>query len=132
MCIFIGDVIRVAKTRILIVPLGNGKQLTIYENSVESIGKNAMVLPVPQGDVQLVDTSIFPDLFEKCEDAFPKPRSFDGGWARPCPGDSVPPTRLRFAYSAWVATMSRSFHRLPTLLAFPAPISVCPPTFSRF
>lgn len=72
MCIFVGDVKRVSKTRILVVPLPSGRQLTVYENSVESEGKNAMVLPVPQGPVQLVDTStVYPDVFKDCEALFP-------------------------------------------------------------
>jgi hypothetical protein len=78
MCIFIAEVLRVAKTRILVAPLANGEQLTIYENTAQTKSKNAMILPVPQGPVRLIDTSAYPTLFDECEKFFERRR--DGGF----------------------------------------------------
>lgn len=78
MCIFIAKVLRVARTRILVAPLPGGEQLTVYENTAQTKGKNAMVLPVPQGPVRLVDTSGFPTLFAECEKLFEEERGAGG------------------------------------------------------
>lgn len=84
MCIFVGRVLRVAKTRILIAPTTNGGQLTVYENTVESTSKNAMILPVPTGKpIVFADMSKFNDnIWEHCELYFPQKTAmtFGGGF----------------------------------------------------
>lgn len=77
MCIFTAPVRRVANTRILVAPLLEGRQLTVYENNVEQnqkTARNAMVLPVPSGaPVTMVDLSIYRgNLWDDCESFFPQ------------------------------------------------------------
>jgi Zinc finger, ZZ type len=82
MCIFIAPVLRVTRTRILVAPLPANRQLIVYENNVEQMGRNAMVLPVPSGDpIALMDLSRYKgNVWEDCESMFPKPpRSPDFG-----------------------------------------------------
>jgi hypothetical protein len=75
MCIFIAPVLRVTRTRILVAPLPANRQLIVYENNVEQMGRNAMVLPVPSGDrIALMDLSRYKgNVWEDCESMFPKP-----------------------------------------------------------
>lgn len=74
MCIFSGEVESVTNTRILISPLDENKQLTVYENQVQQSQKrNAMVLPVPNGGdgIALLDLSnIKGDIWASCEALF--------------------------------------------------------------
>lgn len=77
MCIFIGPVKNVSKTRILVMPLENNRQVIVYENNVESISaKNAMVLPVPVNGLEmpsLLDLSKTSErLWTECENYFPQ------------------------------------------------------------
>lgn len=82
MCIFALPVSSVSNTKILVAAVPGGRQqLTVYENKVHCIGRNAMILPVPIGsegsfggsEVQLIDMSKYPgDIFKDCEDMFPK------------------------------------------------------------
>lgn len=83
MCIFTHDAV-VTNTRILVAPLPNERQVTIYENTAETQEPNAMILPVPQGNVKLFDVSkLFPgsSLWDQVEAYFPQERSnnFGGG-----------------------------------------------------
>lgn len=86
MCIFVAPVLRVTKTRILIAPLENNRQLTVYENQVMQQGsgrRNAMVLPVPSGgEVELLDLSQYTgSVWEDCEALIPpERRNSGGGW----------------------------------------------------
>ena len=82
MCLFIGPVASVSKTKILVAPLpGGSRQLTVYQNDVEGGAKNAMVLPVPKGDVELFDISSTyrGDIWDDCEGYFP-PDQASFGW----------------------------------------------------
>jgi hypothetical protein len=74
MCIFIGPVQEVRKTRILVAPIGATRQLIVYENSVKSNGTNAMILPVPSGErIDFIDLSAYPgDVWSDCESYFPR------------------------------------------------------------
>lgn len=79
MCIFTGPVRSVHKTRILVSPLPNNRQLIVYENHVEQNGKNAMVLPVPNGsgagagEINLIDLSKYQgNVWKDCESMFPQ------------------------------------------------------------
>lgn len=86
MCIFTAPVRKVHKTRILVSPLAkNNRQLIVYENQVEQHGKNAMVLPVPNGqNIELVDLSKYRgNVWNDCESMFPPPSpSFGGGFSQ--------------------------------------------------
>lgn len=82
MCIFTAPVRKVHKTRILVSPLAkNNRQLIVYENQVEQQGKNAMVLPVPNGqNIELVDLSKYRgNVWDDCESMFPPPSPAYGG-----------------------------------------------------
>ncbi len=83
MCIFVAPVIRVSKTRILVAPLADNKQLIVYENQVTNNGKNAMILPVPAGTEPIfVDVSRI-DVWDACVECMPRPEqspSFGGGF----------------------------------------------------
>lgn len=95
MCIFVGKVKSVRKTRILVAPLPDNCQLTVYENQVTTEGQtvNAMVLPIPSGkNIELVNLMNYPgtSLWDDCESLFPKMRIHEGmgfggaaagGWA---------------------------------------------------
>jgi len=72
MCIFVHPVKQVSNTSILVVPLGNGKQLVVYQNTAKTVGENVMFLPFPQGDCYPVNTATFPALMEECERFFEK------------------------------------------------------------
>ena len=70
MCLFIGPVANVSKTKILVAPLTGGtRQLIVYQNDVEGAARNAMVLPVPKGNVELLDFSsaYHGDIWNDCE-----------------------------------------------------------------
>jgi hypothetical protein len=66
MCIIQGQTESIAKTKILVAPLQDGKsQLTVYCNTVSLKTKGgAMILPFPQGDCDLVDLSAYATLFK--------------------------------------------------------------------
>lgn len=78
MCIFARSVASVGNTRILVAALGGQRQLTVYENKVHSTGRNAMILPVPKGTVDLIDMTRYPggDIFKHCESMFPQRKDF--------------------------------------------------------
>jgi hypothetical protein len=81
MCIFTEDVVSVGNTRILVAPLKGGRQLTVYENQAQTEKRNTMILPVPSGNITLLDIGkdFVQDGFWKiCEDFFPKPMSACG------------------------------------------------------
>ena len=80
MCIFALPVASVGNTRILVAALGGQRQLTVYENKVHSTGRNAMILPVPKGPVELIDMTRYPgDIFKHCESMFPQRKDFKFG-----------------------------------------------------
>jgi len=102
MCIFNGNVIRVANTQILVLPLPGGRQLTVYSNTVETDSPNAMILPVPKGEVPVVpcDTSKYTEVFRDCEALFPRERedyafgSFGAGFGGSAKSASLPVQRV--------------------------------------
>lgn len=67
MCVVSSKSAVVSNTGILVVPLPNGRQLTVYGNRVSTASEGAMILPVPRGTnpIELVDLSAYPDMFEK-------------------------------------------------------------------
>ncbi len=75
MCVFAGPIGRVGQTQIF-VRADRGRQLVIYEMSVELMGPTAMILPIPvaigtsEHGVELVDLSSSPTFFDGCERAF--------------------------------------------------------------
>ena len=76
MCIFNYKVDSVKGTKIFVSPTHDGRQFTVYQNFVsESKGsekkQNAMILPFPQGDVDLIDLSDYKGFFEDCARCFP-------------------------------------------------------------
>jgi len=82
MCIFNDPISKVKKTRILVFQGNNGRQYTVYENTVESIDngtqQNAMILPAPLLDkeghnVELIDLSgeANEGFFDKLNTCFP-------------------------------------------------------------
>jgi Zinc finger, ZZ type len=77
MCIFIGRVDSVTKTRILVARQANNRQLTVYENVASSESpKNAMILPVPSKigcNIQLLDMSGYAgNLWKDLDSFFPE------------------------------------------------------------
>lgn len=74
MCIFVAPVRSVRKTRILVAPIPDNAQLTVYENQVQSSTKNAMVLPVPSGsNIKLLDLSHYRgNIWDQCERLLPQ------------------------------------------------------------
>lgn len=78
MCIISNYVETVAKTKILVAvkPLTN-RQLTVYSNSVDNKSDgNAMILPVPYPNtVQFHDLSNYKNIFNDCDNCFPKLKS---------------------------------------------------------
>ncbi len=80
MCIFSGAHPDVSKTRIMVAWVGHNQQLVVYQNDVKlASGKNAsnvgtaMILPIPGGDVRMVDLSGYPTLFDDLKRDFPDP-----------------------------------------------------------
>lgn len=65
MCMISARDARVSNTGLLVVPLGNGRQLTVYGNRVSAGSHGAMILPVPSGPIELVDLTKYADMFEK-------------------------------------------------------------------
>lgn len=83
MCIFAFSVEKVTNTRIAVVALPDGRQLTVYENSVFTTGSNCMILPIPSGtDITLIDLSSHKRFWENCEAFFPRNSNSFGaaGW----------------------------------------------------
>lgn len=77
MCIFSGVVEQVSATRIFGRRHGS-RQLLAYELSLAARRDVAMVLPLPVasgGEVQWIDLSGYPDLFDDLDACFPRPRS---------------------------------------------------------
>lgn len=76
MCIFAGPVERVGNTNIYVGTDFHGRQFTAYQMKVDlKDGKtNAMILPVPgpAEDVNLIDLSGCPDLFDDLNALFPR------------------------------------------------------------
>ncbi len=81
MCIFTGGIRSVSNTRILLVPLNDGRQMTVYQNDVETSGSDgigrAMILPVPSSPkgepIHFVDMSKFRgNIFDRCDMFFPE------------------------------------------------------------
>jgi hypothetical protein len=76
MCIFASAVAKVARTRILVAPTRDNRQLTVYENVVTSTpgaATNAMILPCPSygGKVELLDLSRDGFTFGRLEACYP-------------------------------------------------------------
>ena len=72
MCIFAYPIKRVSNTTIMVAPLGNGKQFTLYQNTAKTEGENVMFLPFPTGECYPIDTTSFSTLLEECERFFEK------------------------------------------------------------
>ncbi len=74
MCIFAFPVEQVSNTRIAVIALPNGEQLTVYENSASTTSSNAMILPIPKGEKSpvLLDMSKHKNFWQKCESFFPQ------------------------------------------------------------
>lgn len=82
MCI-INDKAYVSNTRIFVSPDKTYKrQLTIYENKVQTnVNGNAMILPVPGGNIKLHDLSKMPNIMDDIASVFETPMtksSYDG------------------------------------------------------
>lgn len=65
----------VSKTRILVAPVGNNLQLTVYDNTVKSASaNNAMILPIPfhtKTNIELLDLSLYgQQLWDDCDKVF--------------------------------------------------------------
>ena len=82
MCMISALDARVSNTGLLVVPLPDNRQLTVYGNRVATSSEGAMILPVPRGTrpIELVDLSQYPDMFEKLNETRyrTKGRSLDG------------------------------------------------------
>lgn len=83
MCIFTGPVENVSNTKILVAAIQHDhcRQMTVYENNVETKNPNTMVLPVPSGQsINFVDLSKYPgDVFKECDTFFPQLIEKSGG-----------------------------------------------------
>eukprot|EP01088_Endostelium_zonatum_P014986 TRINITY_DN3489_c0_g1_i1.p1 TRINITY_DN3489_c0_g1~~TRINITY_DN3489_c0_g1_i1.p1 ORF type:complete len:300 (-),score=66.85 TRINITY_DN3489_c0_g1_i1:64-963(-) len=81
MCIFNHEVKKVSGTKIFVGPIKGGeRQFTVYQNFVddekkgsESKQQNAMILPFPQGPVDLIDLTEYKDFFKHCSRCFDPP-----------------------------------------------------------
>lgn len=75
MCMFTGEVLHVAKTRIFVGPAAEpGWQVIVYANVVNADRPVAMILPCPAGGpVTLHDVSKQGDLFDRLETAIFNP-----------------------------------------------------------
>lgn len=76
MCIIQGEGAQVSKTSILVAPLPNNRQVTIYSNSVgfeDDVKAPAMILPVPSGPVEFVDLSGQSEFFADLSKIFVRP-----------------------------------------------------------
>ncbi len=73
MCIFAYPIHQVTDTRILVASCGNNVQFTVYENKVSCDSGNAMILPVPEGNIQLFDMSKYPGIiWDDLDHSFPR------------------------------------------------------------
>lgn len=89
MCIFGDDVAIVKNTRIFVAPTKGGHQITVYQNTIQSFNKNAMILPIPintskkipHKSIQLLDLSTDNNLFDNLDKIFLKPPPYqDNNW----------------------------------------------------
>jgi len=74
MCIFDDIVEEVSNTRIFVALTKDGRQITVYQNTVISKQDNAMILPVPMQtniSIQLLDLSTDKDFFANLNALYP-------------------------------------------------------------
>ena len=80
MCIIANPVVKVASTKIWVSPNKDGtRQLTIYSNNVDTMTKNAMILPVPTTDadsIKFIDLSFYQNFFNDCKSCFRSTKLF--------------------------------------------------------
>ena len=102
MCIIANPVVKVASTKIWVSPNKDGtRQLTIYSNSVETMTKNAMILPVPTTDVdsiKFLDLSFYQRFFDDCKACFRSTKPLSD-----------------FTYGARTTTLSANYSKRSTL-----------------
>jgi hypothetical protein len=127
MCVILGKVATVAKTKLLVAPsLGGARQLTVYANAVTSLVRgNAMVLPVPHPEtLAFHDLSGYATLFDDCAACFerPLPRSIPDGARRSAAGSRPALAVVTVgSYHASVVPSLDDFDRLDaSLLRVPA------------
>ncbi|MFT3706267.1 MAG: hypothetical protein QM817_01245 [Archangium sp.] len=95
MCCFSGEVKDVSSTRLFARALGGGRQLLVYELSLDASSEVAMVLPVPiargatEDSVRFVDFSGCPKFFAELDALYPKPQARAGGPF--APASAAPP-----------------------------------------
>lgn len=95
MCIFAGEVQKVANTRIF-ASARDRERFIAYQMEVGLAEANAMILPVPtKGEVELVDMSPYSAFFQDLEDAlFPKPRMRGMSLTKSSTPNSLPVHRI--------------------------------------
>ena len=76
MCCFSGRVTSVGGTKTFARRGVTGTQLLAYRMQVDAPHELAMILPLPASDVQFLDLSDYPELFEHLERGFPQPKSW--------------------------------------------------------
>ncbi len=76
MCIITAKVERVSGTNIFVCALDDGRQIVIYNNTVETpVQHNTMVLPVPNPEsVKFINLETYKKFFADCESSFSEPR----------------------------------------------------------
>lgn len=83
-------------TRIFSRALGSGRQLLVYELSLDATDDVAMILPVPitpaasEDSVRFVDLSSCPKFFDELDALYPKPQRHSGGMLAPA---NIPPVK---------------------------------------
>lgn len=88
MCMFVGPVEDVSKTKIYAGDLGENKRLLVYQMNVKSSDDNAMVLPVPLvkgSEFKFVNFEKLPNFFDDLEKMFVplnKSKGLGGGMLR--------------------------------------------------
>lgn len=126
MCLFSKAVSHVGDTKILVTLLGGqnkGKQLTVYQNSVQLKDgqKSAMILPFPNpggasGTIKMIDTTSFPTLFQDLKSLFPAEpaamKGFRGGFV--AQNSSAPKLEIKTCGS-YEYSIASSFEELPLI-----------------
>lgn len=75
MCIIAGEVRRVARTKLFVMPSADGRrQITVYSNKVDTPDSNVMCLPVPNPSTFSFET-VYKGLFADCSRSFSDPEA---------------------------------------------------------
>ena len=76
MCIISGSVNTVAKTKIMVAPTKDNRQLTVYCNKVSfDSPSGTMILPFPYSPCEFIDLTNYKELFGDLRKIWPTPRS---------------------------------------------------------